>query len=329
MIWLVSQNTFEVSTEMVMSWTQHLGGNCQRVNGVDLLGPSAFAIEINNYDDINFKNHLGANVRPVSWYRRWMDISMLTEDLADTAPYDIRDVEKLVRSEFAGLTDAFFQATIKNRWLETAPDIQARPSKMAQLQKAKECGMKIPATIITNNKHELQMFMKKINNNDVIIKPIREIKMVASEAKKVLSTYTKVLSNSLGDVPDNFFPSLFQEAINKVFELRVFYLKGICYAMAIFSQGDERTKDDFRRYNFTKPNRGVPYLLETELMDKIRQFMNSFNMQSGSFDFLVDEHKNIYFLEVNPFGQFGMVSLPCNYYLEREVARHLIAMTDS
>ncbi len=26
------------------------------------------------------------------------------------------------------------------------------------------------------------------------------------------------------------------------------------------------------------------------------------------------------FLEINPEGQFGMVSHPCNYYLERELA---------
>ena len=31
------------------------------------------------------------------------------------------------------------------------------------------------------------------------------------------------------------------------------------------------------------------------------------------------------FLEVNPVGQFGMVSLPCNYQLEKRIAQYLIA----
>jgi hypothetical protein len=33
---------------------------------------------------------------------------------------------------------------------------------------------------------------------------------------------------------------------------------------------------------------------------------------------------NYYFLEVNPEGQLGMVSLPCNYYLEKKIAKELI-----
>ena len=33
---------------------------------------------------------------------------------------------------------------------------------------------------------------------------------------------------------------------------------------------------------------------------------------------------NYYFLEVNPVGQFGMTSIPCNYDLHEVVAKHLI-----
>jgi hypothetical protein len=34
------------------------------------------------------------------------------------------------------------------------------------------------------------------------------------------------------------------------------------------------------------------------------------------------------FLEVNPVGQFGMVSRPCNYQLERKVAELLLRKED-
>jgi hypothetical protein len=30
------------------------------------------------------------------------------------------------------------------------------------------------------------------------------------------------------------------------------------------------------------------------------------------------------FLEVNPTGQYGMVSDPCNYYLDKKIAEYLI-----
>jgi len=32
------------------------------------------------------------------------------------------------------------------------------------------------------------------------------------------------------------------------------------------------------------------------------------------------------FLEINPVGQFGMTSIPCNYFLEKKIAEHLIKM---
>lgn len=33
---------------------------------------------------------------------------------------------------------------------------------------------------------------------------------------------------------------------------------------------------------------------------------------------------NFYFLEINPVGQFGMVSGPCNYKIEKLIAKYII-----
>lgn len=52
--------------------------------------------------------------------------------------------------------------------------------------------------------------------------------------------------------------------------------------------------------------------------------MNSLNLNTGSIDLIVDTQDNYYFLEINPVGQFGMVSQPCNYYLEKKVAEYLV-----
>ena len=54
------------------------------------------------------------------------------------------------------------------------------------------------------------------------------------------------MRDSVVSLPDTFYPSLIQEEIEKVYEVRVFYLKGKCYAMAIFSQKNEKTQLDYR-----------------------------------------------------------------------------------
>lgn len=51
--------------------------------------------------------------------------------------------------------------------------------------------------------------------------------------------------------------------------------------------------------------------------------MNKLNYSSGSIDLVVDKDDKYIFLEVNPVGQFGMVSYPCNYGLEKIIAKAL------
>lgn len=51
--------------------------------------------------------------------------------------------------------------------------------------------------------------------------------------------------------------------------------------------------------------------------------MADLDLNCGSIDMILGNDGLYYFLEVNPVGQFGMVSGPCNYYLERKIANFL------
>src|SRR6202007_234 len=89
-------------------------------------------------------------------------------------------------------------------------------------------------------------------------------------------------------LPERFAPSLFQELIDKEYEVRVFYLAGDAadtathYAMAIFSQSDPQTQTDFRRYNRDRPNRTVPYRLAPETALRLRRLMDDLGLETGS-----------------------------------------------
>ncbi|WP_447951552.1 hypothetical protein [Chryseobacterium koreense] len=43
-----------------------------------------------------------------------------------------------------------------------------------------------------------------------------------------------------------------------------------------------------------------------------------------SIDMIVNKDWEYYFLEINPVGQFGMISNPCNYFLEKKLAELLL-----
>jgi glutathione synthase/RimK-type ligase-like ATP-grasp enzyme len=94
--------------------------------------------------------------------------------------------------------------------------------------------------------------------------------------------------------------------------------------MAIFSTLDPQTRIDFRKYNWDKPNRTIPFKIPDKISDKIIQLMKTLNLNHGSIDLIVTPSEEFVFLEVNPVGQFGMVSDPCNYFLEKKIADYLI-----
>ena len=123
---------------------------------------------------------------------------------------------------------------------------------------------------------------------------------------------------------DSFFPSLFQEQIQKKYELRIFYIDKRFFSMAIFSQSNKKTLTDFRNYDFEKPNRNVPYKLPKHIEEKLILIMDRMSFNTGSIDMIYDLEGNYIFLEINPVGQYGMTSVPCNYNLDFEIAKSLM-----
>jgi glutathione synthase/RimK-type ligase-like ATP-grasp enzyme len=143
----------------------------------------------------------------------------------------------------------------------------------------------------------------------------------------------KIYANYTSSVPDEFlvngawqgtFPSLFQEKLRKKYEVRIFYLDGEFYSMAMFTQNNVMTQTDFRKYSYARPARTVPYRLQPRIEDRLRSLMKALRLDTGSIDMVRTVDGRDVFLEVNPVGQFGMISEPCNYFLEEKVARALV-----
>jgi ATP-GRASP peptide maturase of grasp-with-spasm system len=197
-------------------------------------------------------------------------------------------------------------------------------NKLEQLDFAKKAKLKTPKSLVTSSKKELMNFFYKETNGLVINKPLYNGIMVNYKNNIFASYTTKLDKDRINKIPDNFLISFFQEQIIKIFEIRTFYFYGECYSMAIFSQGNSMTEIDFRNYDVKTPNRTVPYKLSLITENKIKNLMNSLNLNTGSIDFIYSETGEIYFLEVNPEGQFDMVSKPCNYFLEEIIAKKII-----
>jgi ATP-GRASP peptide maturase of grasp-with-spasm system len=328
MILIISQDTAEASTEEVENWLHGLAAEYVRINGADIIQMHNSTVVINN-NSTSFEYVLnnGTNIElskiNTVWFRRWQ---YYPEFDCVSSTYDLsfeKDVNAYRISEFKALSNIFFDS-IKNKKLLGAPmHLVKSPSKFEQMEVARRVGLSIPRSLITNDKNELLQFYH-ISNKKIISKANGDgTRITIGDIN--YGIYTSLISEEiLNLLPDKFFPSLFQEFIEKEVELRIFYINKKSYAMAIFSTLDKQTEIDFRVYNNKKPNRNTPFNLPEEIQKKIILFMENIGLLTGSLDLILDKKNEFIFLEVNPGGQFGMVSRPCNYYLEKVIANELI-----
>lgn len=192
-------------------------------------------------------------------------------------------------------------------------DSNSNVNKLLVLDKAKEIGFDVPEYFLADNTYDTEIghtIIKTINGN-VILDDLRK--------NSAGFMFTSVVGEHESE---DFFITFFQEKIEKDFEIRTFYLNGKCWSMAIFSQNDEQTRIDFRKYNTAKPNRNVPFQLPLHIEEKIPHLMHSLDLNSGSIDF-IKKGDTYYFLEINPIGQFSGMSNTCNYALEQKIAEYL------
>ena len=323
MILVVSQQETEHTTNLVLDWLAYKRAPFLRVNGNHFEQANSFQMQLSTQAAATYEFTASVNGAEVTavWFRRWVPKHFLQwvyeMDLAEGAKHELKDY---LKAEFTTLRDHFCESLGHCFRLG---DLRPTLNKLLMLEAARKAGLHIPRTLATNNKRDLALFLDSFPS--LIVKNIQDLFLSSRPNNDILASLTNsVTAQDLQSLPDTFFPSLFQQRVEKQFEIRVFYLDGTCYSMAIFSQSDPQTALDFRNYNAKHPNRNVPYQLPQQVEQQLGVLMSALGLNTGSIDLIKDEAGEYVFLEVNPAGQFGMVSEPCNYFLEEKVANLLI-----
>ncbi len=317
MILILSTPT-DKDTNRVIDYLKHNNKLFFRLNDEDLmLGKSQIEInvETNTYIITTNKTSLQLNDVKVVWYRKFGFLNEIEALYGENS-----DITHFLKKEFVVLKNHLFHFLRHKKWLF---HYNAYQPKLNVLKIALEVGLHIPKTIITSNKPQLENFINK--NGRTISKAIGDGTTVGLNDKFFLIKTQEIVD--LKKINDCFMPSLIQQYIEKDYEIRSFYLGGKFYSMAIFSQSNEQTKIDFRNIDPLNKTRFVPYKLPNDITLKLNQLMKKLGLNTGSFDIVKCKSDNkYYFLEINPAGQFGMTSTPCNYNLHQKVAKYLIKL---
>lgn len=327
MVLLQSKN-YDLSTNTVIEWLLHNRVPFVRLNGEDTAEIAEFTISSNGLDITFVINGSKIHLSQINsyWHRRGRFRLGYSKQLQKQLRAEFKNKKNAdgiyanYKEQFASLEE-YVNEKLASLPVKIGNAGKSIINKLAALDFATEVGLQIPETIITGSKARLQEFIAA--SKSVITKSILD-SVFLWDPNEHLVHYTELLSEEmLSRLPDSFALSLFQKTIPKKYELRTFFLKGNFYSMCIFSQADAQTCVDFRKYNDSKPNRTIPFALPTQIEQKLTDLMELLKLDSGSIDMIVSQEDEYIFLEVNPVGQFGMVSYPCNYYIEREIAAYL------
>ena len=280
------------------------------IKEVDESGEVIFYIDKKQYSTQNISS---------TWYRRG-HIILSNPQLEGNNNIEFL-LQKLVEEENEVMREYFSKKIFSKPSLSSFATSEV--NKLEVLYRAKEIGITIPFAKIINNKKELI----KVNNkfkNALITKTVAP-GLAINSAKHRIYGYTELIDDTyINELPEQFHLSLIQENINKKFELRSFFIEDQFYSMAIFSQENDKTKIDYRHYDNEKPNRFITFKLPTSLEKNLYKLMQELGLNNGSIDLIYGVDKQFYFIEVNPIGQYDMISVPCNNYLHKKIANYLI-----
>ncbi|MNJ95288.1 hypothetical protein D3C87_129980 [compost metagenome] len=314
----IYSSKFDGSTNEVLDWIYFLNpdANVNRFNNYVI--PDKFSIHLGK--------EFGKSVK--SWYRRGNVSHNFCFKKINSNGFE--KMNKSYETENKFVAESIFKILFdQNTSINTPGDNDT--NKITNLKLAYNSGLDIPETFISNSVPEINQFLaedklyiiKDIALDPFVIEGQDQMVSVGINPIKLLGCEIKMKIKHLNESHANGFLFI-QEYIEKRIELRIFYLNGKIYAMAIFSQSNEKTKTDYRNYDNGNPNRCIPFSLPKEQEQRISAFMNATALNCGSIDMIFSPEGKYVFLEVNPIGQFQWLSKRCNYPIERDIANFLL-----
>lgn len=317
---LILSEEIDVSCDLVCSWLNKNHNSYTRLNTENLLNPEIEVdIRSTSKSIIMTTNNNTLNLNEINtvWFRRGYLRFFSINKLSNSQEEIVNGLNKHIANEGDTLKDYIYDFLCLKRNINHANVYNY--NKLTALSTALSIGLNVPDTLVTNNAKIIREFIYKKHN--AITKCVQDIQ--SFKMGEVFTTVGRIAMVTPQDITETtYWYSLFQQEITKRYELRIFYWLGKCYAMAIFSQMDSKSRLDFRDVdvNGSHPNRMVPFTLPKNIRLKIDRLMKKLKLESGSIDMIVSPDNEYFFLEVNPVGQFNFISELCNYYIEKDIA---------
>ncbi|HOY04011.1 MAG TPA: hypothetical protein PLO67_01340 [Saprospiraceae bacterium] len=194
MILILSQDSFEYSTNLIIDYLDALGGDYMRINGTDILQPGKLKVDVNkNTVTIKYKTIDFDQIRVV-FNRRWWEGSQYFSNQINNGKFDSRVVTHYINSitdEFYEISEYIFNNIPSNcLWIPKRKNV----NKLIVLKTAQKVGLLTPHTsVITQKKDLIDLYMA--SEGKVVTKAMSDFRNIDID-KESYSYFTKSLSYS-------------------------------------------------------------------------------------------------------------------------------------
>lgn len=230
-------------------------------------------------------------------------------------PAEVKDPvhRQFAYTESATVFQGIWQSS-RALWINDVMRDAAAAHKPWQLSLAKEIGLTIPETLITNDPDEAKAFWQRFPG-EVIYKPFLQNAHAWRETR-ILRPEEEAMAGAV-----RLAPVLFQRYIPGQADLRVTVIGDRLFAAAA-DLGQARYEADVRL------NNDIPYQrheLPGDVEDKLFTLMRRLGLEYGAIDLRLTPDGEYFFFEVNPAGQFLYVEYATGQPIAAALADRLAA----
>lgn len=197
--------------------------------------------------------------------------------------------------------------------------IRRAERKQLQLKLAREVGLEVPDTLITNDPDAVRAFARA-HSDGIITKMQASFAVYRGDEEQVVFT-NPVDEAALSDLDGlSFCPMTFQENIPKQLEFRVTVVGRSIFCAAIDSNRTTGAEHDWRRHGAELATAWTAHELPGEVRNRILDLMDALLLNYGAMDIILTPDGRYVFLEVNPCGEFFWLDSYAGLPIAEEIA---------
>jgi glutathione synthase/RimK-type ligase-like ATP-grasp enzyme len=323
---LVVTNSYDdLHVKAVQPWVEQMGSALVRLDTDKIVTGECRLLWDYQAGDLVIRNQNDAvSLKEIDsvWYRKPFGFGQtwgFVESIADPVQRALvaAEVRDFLLALFAALSDRF--------WLNRPEDIELARLKPFQLHLARELDLPMPDTIITNDPEVARTFCRQ---GPTVFKPLAQASLKYN--KRTYGVVTTLLTDRHMEQLEfiRAQPVLLQRYIDKSSELRVTYVGGEFFvARQVLAGCSVSNAVDWRSLQGTDSSTYEPGELDPDTICKIRVLLDKLKLGFAAIDFAVDQNGTLFFLEINPNGQWLGYTEGIGLPAAKSIARCLVTRT--